>query len=417
MNIQKIQGGVTFPKGFQAASCEANIKYKGRTDMAMIYSPVPCALAATFTTNRVKAAPVVWDQRILAGGAPVRAVVVNSGIANAGTGETGMALCRDTAAFTGKTLGCPAEAVLLGSTGVIGPNLPLDRLTAGVAKMAAALSDSLEAGTAASRAIMTTDTVNKEFACVFDLPAASGEGTVSVRLGGMSKGSGMIHPNMSTMLGYLTTDCAISPALMQRALREVVADTFNMISVDGDTSTNDTLLLLSSGLAGNQPVTEEDESFAIFKEALFRLCRDLAVTMAGDGEGATHLLQMRVFHADTVENARILAKSVIGSSLVKAMVYGRDANCGRILCALGYAGVEFDPAKIEIFLEGGPDQEGVCFYRDGCVQSFDEEKALALLSRRDVFFSCDMKMGAAEATAWGCDLTYDYVKINGEYRS
>ncbi len=415
MKITKIPGGVTAARGFQAACCAAGIKYQGRTDMAMLYCEVPCAAAGTYTTNLVKAAPVLWDREIVQQRKTAQAVVVNAGIANAGTGEKGMELCRQTAEAAGRVLKIPAASVLLGSTGVIGPNLPLDRITAGVEKMASALSASAEAGTAASRAIMTTDTVNKEFAAEFELPAADGSGAVTVRIGGMSKGSGMIHPNMCTMLGYITTDIAIDQALLQKALSSVVPDTFNMISVDGDTSTNDTLLLLASGLAGNRPVTEEDESYALFREALFSICRDLAVKMAGDGEGATRLMEMRVYHADTKENARVLARSVIASSLVKAMVFGRDANCGRILCALGYAGPVFDPAVIEIYLHG--ENETLCFYRDGCVQAFDEEKALELLSGKTVRFSCDLKAGEAEATAWGCDLTYDYVKINGDYRS
>jgi glutamate N-acetyltransferase/amino-acid N-acetyltransferase len=262
---------------------------------------------------------------------------------------------------------------------------------------------------------MTTDTVNKEFAVSFELPAENGAGTVTVHLGGMCKGSGMIHPNMCTMLAYLTTDCAISRDLLQQALSAVVQDTFNMISVDGDTSTNDTLLVLSNGLAGNRCIDKADETYSLFCEALFTVCRDLAVKMAGDGEGATHLVEMRVYNADTKKNAQILARSVVGSSLVKAMIYGRDANCGRILCALGYAGPDFDPAVIELYLVG--EKETVCFYRDGCVQDFDEEKAAAILSEKEVRFACDMKMGSAEAFAWGCDLTYDYVKINGDYRS
>ena len=413
--IRKISGGVTAAKGFQAACCAAGIKYKGRTDMAMIFSDTPCAVAGTFTSNKVKAAPVLWDMQAVESGVPARAVVVNAGIANAATGKTGMDLCAATAEHTAKTLDVPAGSVLLGSTGVIGPNIPLDRISAGVTAMAGTLSDTLEAGTAASKAIMTTDTVNKEFAVEFDLPAADGSGTVTVRLGGMSKGSGMIHPNMCTMLGYVTTDCAISGELLTKAIRRVVPDTFNMITVDGDTSTNDTLLLLANGKAGNRPVEAEDESYAVFCEALFSVCHDLAVLMASDGEGATHLVEMRVFHADTKENAKTLARSVVGSSLVKAMIYGCDANCGRILCALGYAGPNFDPAVIELYLHG--EKETLCFYRDGCVQAFDEEKAAAILSEKEVRFSCDMKMGEAEATAWGCDLTYDYVKINGDYRS
>lgn len=416
MSIKRIPGGVTAAKGFKAACCAAGIKYKDRTDMAMILSDAPCAVAGTFTTNVVKAAPVIWDRRIVQEVKTARAVVVNAGIANAATGSAGLAMCEATAEHTAKVLGVPADQVLLGSTGVIGPNLPLDRISAGVTQMAEALSGTLEAGTAASKAIMTTDTVNKECAVAFELPAADGSGAVEVHLGGMSKGSGMIHPNMCTMLGYITTDCAIDQALMQRLVGEVVADTFNMISVDGDTSTNDTLLVLANGTAGNAPVIDADsEACRLFREALFTVCRDLAVKMAGDGEGATHLMEMKVTGADTKEHAKMLARSVIGSSLVKAMVFGKDANCGRVLCALGYAGVDFDPAVIELYLVG--ENETLCFYRDGRVQAFDEDVALKILSEKAVRFTCDMAMGSEEATAWGCDLTYDYVKINGDYRT
>ena len=413
--ISKIPGGVTAAKGFKAACCAAGIKYQGRTDMAMIACDVPCAVAGTFTTNLVKAAPVIWDMDVVYREKHAQAVVVNAGIANAATGKPGLDLCRITAECASESLHIPVSSVLLGSTGVIGPNIPADRITYGVTQMAASLSDSREAGTLASKAIMTTDTVNKEFAVTFDLPAADGAGTVTVHLGGMSKGSGMIHPNMSTMLGYVTTDCAIDQALLQQALSAVVRDTFNMITVDGDTSTNDTLLVLASGLAGNRPIDKADENYGLFCEALFSVCRDLAVTMAGDGEGATHMIEMRVCNADTKENAQVLARSVVGSSLVKAMVYGKDANCGRILCALGYAGPKFDPAVIELYLVGK--QDTVCFYRDGHVQDFDEDLALSIMSKHDVRFTADMKMGCSEATAWGCDLTYDYVKINGDYRS
>lgn len=415
MKMRMIPGGVTAAAGFRASSCAAGIKYKGRQDMAMIVSSVPCAAAGTFTSNHVKAAPVLWDMDLVHHHPTARAVVVNAGIANAATGEPGLSQCRETAAHMEKVLNVPASQVLIGSTGVIGPNLPMDRIRAGIDSMAASLSGTEEAASSAAHAIMTTDTISKECAVAFELPAENGQSPVTVHLGGMSKGSGMIHPNMCTMLAYLTTDCAISQELLQRAVSEVVADTFNMISVDGDTSTNDTLLVLASGLAGNQPVQAADESFSLFREALFTVCRELAVKMAGDGEGATHLIEVQVKNADTKENARVLARSVICSSLVKAMIFGKDANCGRILCALGYAGPDFDLNRLEVWLDGEPDK--VCFYRDGCVQRFDEEKALQLLSRHKVIITCDMGMGSAEATAWGCDLTYDYVKINGDYRT
>ena len=400
--MRKIPGGVTAAKGYRAACCAAGIKYKDRTDMAMVLSDVPCAA-------------VLWDRELVQASSPAQAVVVNAGIANAATGKTGMDLCAATAEYAGQALGIPASSVLLGSTGVIGPNIPLDKITAGIAAMKDLLSDSEEAGTQASRAIMTTDTVNKETAVSFELPGADGAEPVTVTLGGMCKGSGMIHPNMCTMLAYLTTDCAIDPSMLQLALSSVVQDTFNMITVDGDTSTNDTLLILANGLADNRVIDGPDESYELFREALFTVCRELAVKMAADGEGATHLIETRVYNADTKENAKLLARSVVGSSLVKAMIFGRDANCGRVLCALGYAGPDFDPAVIEVYLQGKDDT--LCFYRDGCVQAFDEEKAAAILAEKEVRISCDMKMGAAEATAWGCDLTYDYVKINGDYRT
>ena len=415
MQINEISGGVTRARGFKASSAAAGIKYQGRTDMAMVYSEKPCTTAGTFTSNMVKAAPVLWDRELVNAGKETQAIVVNSGIANAGSGKEGMAICEQTAEAVAEALGIAKDAVLIGSTGVIGPLIPMDRIRNGICRLVPALASSEEAGTAASRAIMTTDTVNKECAVSFTLPAADSEGTVTVYLGGMSKGSGMIHPNMCTMLAYLATDCAVDRRLLQKAVAEVVKDTFNMISVDGDTSTNDTLLVLANGLACNQPINIEDESYALLKEALFNVCRELAMKMAADGEGATHLVEMQVVNADTKENARILARAVVSSSLVKAMIYGKDANCGRILCALGYAGPAFDPSAIELFLEGK--EERVIFYTDGRVQEFDEDKALNILSEPTVRFLCDMHMGNQEATAWGCDLTYDYVKINGDYRS
>ncbi len=415
MELHKIPGGVTAAIGFSAASCMAGIKYQNRTDMAMIFSDAPCTAAGTFTSNVVKAAPVLWDREIVQSAQPVRAVVVNSGIANAGTGAEGMRICEKTAEAVNARLGVPTRSVLLGSTGVIGMQIPLDRIEAGIGLLADGLGHSLEKGTEASRAIMTTDTVNKETAVVIQLPNGDGTGVVPVTIGGMSKGSGMIHPNMCTMLAYITTDCAIEKTLLQSLVSGIVADTFNMISVDGDTSTNDTLLVLANGRAGNRTIAAEDESCRVFAEALHAVCRELAMKMAADGEGATKLIESTVVHMDTKENARVLAKSVISSSLVKAMVFGKDANCGRILCALGYAGPVFDPALTEIRMKGESGE--VVFCKDGAVLSFDEDLALRILSEDKVCFLSDMHMGEESATAWGCDLTYDYVKINGDYRT
>lgn len=407
--MKQIQGGVTAAKGFEAAGTAANIKYKDRMDMALIYSTAPCRAAGTFTTNVVKAAPVMWDKEIVESSPYAQAVVVNAGIANACTGKQGMDYCREEAQTAAGLLQIPENAVLVGSTGVIGMQLPMERIKEGIRKLVSAKGDSIEAGTTASKAIMTTDTVNKEIAVTVEL------GGKTVTIGGMCKGSGMIHPNMCTMLSFLTTDLAISKELLQEALQEDVKDTYNMISVDGDTSTNDTVLLLANGMAGNDKITEKDENYQKFVEALRAVNTALARKMAGDGEGATALLEMKVIHADTKEHAKTLAKSVICSSLTKAAIYGHDANWGRILCALGYSGVVFDPEKIELYFESRSGK--IQIYKDGVAADYSEEEATKILSEEEVTVLADMKMGDAEATAWGCDLTHEYVTINADYRS
>ena len=407
--IEKIQGGVTAAKGFQAAAAEANIKYKGRTDMAMVYSTVPCRAAGTFTKNLVKAAPVKWDQAVVYDRGRAQAVVVNSGIANACTGAEGYEYCRKTADAAAKALQIPEDSVLVASTGVIGMQLPIDRIEAGVSAMAPMLSDSEEAGHAAAKAIMTTDTRPKEVAVEMTL------GGKKVTLGGMSKGSGMIHPNMCTMLCFLTTDACISQKLLLEALQADVKKTFNMISVDGDTSTNDTVLLLANGQAGNPEITEKNEDYQTFCEALRIVNTTLARMMAGDGEGATALFEVTVKGAKTWEQAAVLARSVVSSSLTKAAIYGHDANCGRVLCAMGYAGVSFDPDKVDLWFESRAGKIKVI--EDGMLTAYSEEEATAILSEDEVTAVADIKEGQAEATAWGCDLTYDYVKINADYRS
>lgn len=407
--MEKIKGGVTAAKGFQAAGVEANVKYKNRKDMAMIISRVPCKAAGVFTSNVVKAAPVVWDREMIDNSPYIQAVVVNSGIANACTGRQGYAYCQETAAAAAAALQIPENAVLVASTGVIGMQLPMDRITGGVEKLAGALSDTREAGTQAAEAIMTTDTVSKQAAVQFEA------GGKTVTVGGMAKGSGMIHPNMCTMLGVVTTDIAISKELLQEALRADVADTFNMISVDGDTSTNDTLVVLANGCAGNPEITEKNEDYDKFVEALHEVNETLAKMMAGDGEGATALFETKVIHAASKEDARTLAKSVICSSLTKAAIFGHDANWGRILCALGYSGASFDPEALELFFESSAGR--IQIYKDGQAADYSEEQATKILSCPVVTVVVDMKMGEEQATAWGCDLTYDYVKINADYRS
>lgn len=407
--MEIIKGGVTAAKGFEAAGVEAAIKYKNRKDMALVYSATPCKAAGTFTTNVVKAAPVLWDKDIVDNSPAVHAVVVNAGIANACTGKQGYAYCEETAKVAAEALNVPENSVLVASTGVIGMQLPMDRIAAGVEKLAEAKKEGLEAGLMAAEAIMTTDTVSKEVAVTFDING------VTVTMGGMCKGSGMIHPNMCTMLGFVTTDVAISKELLTKALKEDVVDTFNMISVDGDTSTNDTLLVLANGCAGNVEITREDENYAKFKEALHYVNMTLAKKMAGDGEGATALFETKVINAKTKEDARILAKSVICSSLTKAAIFGHDANWGRILCALGYSGAQFDPESLELFFEGGGKR--IQIYKDGVATDYSEEEATVILSQPEVTVVVDMKSGTETATAWGCDLSYDYVKINADYRS
>ena len=407
--MKVIEGGVTAAKGFEAAGVEANIKYQNRKDMALIYSTTPCQAAGTFTTNVVKAAPVLWDKDIVENSPFAQAVVVNAGVANAGTGVQGMAYCKEEADAASELLHIPQNAVLIGSTGVIGMQIPIDRIKEGIKLLAAAKADTLEAGHTAAEAIMTTDTHRKEIAVRFLV-----DGT-EVTLGGMCKGSGMIHPNMCTMLGFVTTDAAISKELLQEALREDVKDTFNMVSVDGDTSTNDTLLVLANGMAGNEEIVSKDERYNRFVEALHIVNETLAKKMAGDGEGATALFETRVIHARTKEEARVLSKSVICSSLTKAAIFGHDANWGRILCALGYSGVSFDPENIELFFEG--EDKRIQIYKDGTATDYSEEEATKILALPEVRVVVDMKMGDSEARAWGCDLTYDYVKINADYRS
>lgn len=407
--MKQIKGGVTAAKGFEAAGTAANIKYKDRMDMAMIYSEAPCKVAGTFTTNVVKAAPVLWDKAIVDNSPYAQAVVVNAGIANACTGQQGMDYCREEAQTVSKLLNIPENAVLVGSTGVIGMQLPMERINAGIQQLAASKDGTLEAGTTASKAIMTTDTVNKEIAVTVTL------GGKTVTVGGMSKGSGMIHPNMCTMLAYITTDAAISKPLLQEALGNSIIDSYNMISVDGDTSTNDTCLVLANGLAGNEEITKKGEDYDTFCEALDFVNTYLARKMAGDGEGATALFETTVLNAATKQDARVLAKSVIGSSLCKAAVYGHDANFGRFLCALGYSGISFDPEKVELFFESSAGK--LLIYKDGVAADYSEEEATKILSQPEVTVLVDMKMGNETATAWGCDLTYDYVKINADYRS
>ncbi len=409
--MKRINGGVTAAKGYKASAVAAGLKYQDRTDMAMVYSEVPAEAAGTFTTNVFKAAPVIWDRRIVSELGRARAIVVNSGIANACTGHQGEECCRRTAAAAAAALGIDADGVLLGSTGVIGMQLPIEKMEDGARELAKRLESGELAGLAAERAIMTTDTRPKEAACTCEISGRT------VTVGGMAKGSGMIHPNMCTMLAYITSDASISHEMLQRALGDIVPDSFNMISVDGDTSTNDTLLVLANGMAGNEKISSFGADYDAFFEALSYVCTSLAKQMAADGEGATKLVESIVEGADTKEHARMLAKSVVSSSLTKAAMFGCDANWGRELCALGYSGVPFDPARVELYFRSGDGSKEMLVFKDGEGVGYSEEEASELLSSSHVQIVSRMNMGNETATAWGCDLTYDYVKINADYRS
>jgi len=405
-----IKGGICAPKGFFASATEANIKYKNRTDMAMIFSKVPAISAGTYTTNLVKAAPVLCDRKITDSETYVNAIVINSGIANACTKDEGMEYCKQSAKKAASELGAEENSILLASTGVIGMQLPIDKICAGIESLSNSLEQSEKAANEAAKAIMTTDTVSKEIAIEFEI---SGK---TVKMGAMCKGSGMIHPNMCTMLGFITTDVNISKELLLKALRDDVVDTFNMVSVDGDTSTNDSLIILANGLADNEKIAcESSEEYKVFKSNLNFVTTALSKMIAGDGEGATALFEVVVEGAKTKETARTLAKSVVTSSLTKAAIFGHDANWGRILCALGYSGEKFDPDNMELYFES--ENGKILIYKDGVSVGFDEEKATKILSAKEVRALVKLNMGDFSATAWGCDLTFDYVKINADYRS
>lgn len=406
---KNISGGVNAAKGFMANGLNAGIKNNVKKDMALVYSEKPCVAAVVFTTNKVKAAPVKWDYNVVHNSPYAQAVVINSGVANACTGEEGYGYCMDMAEAVGNEMQLPKDAVLVASTGVIGRQLPMDIIKEGIKKLPKGLKPDEEAATLAAEAIMTTDTKSKQVAVNFEI-----DGKV-VTVGGMCKGSGMIHPNMATMLCFITTDCMIKKDLLQKALSEIVNDTFNMISVDGDTSTNDSVLLLANGMAENKIIDTEDENYKKFYEALYYIMEELSKKIAGDGEGCTCLFEVRVLNALTKEDAKTMAKSVVCSSLTKAAIYGHDANWGRILCAMGYSGAEFDPELVDIYFESACGRLQIV--KDGRADDYSEEEATKILSEDHVIAICDCKQGTFNATAYGCDLTHEYVNINADYRS
>ena len=404
--MKMMEGGVTAAQGFVAGGIHCGVrKNKSKPDLAMIYSEKPCTAAAVYTRNLVKGAPILVTQKNLADGT-AKAVICNSGNANtcnADGVEKAEAMCQ----LAAKALGIAPQDVVVASTGVIGQVLPLEPIQEGIPELVKTLSP--EGSLAAATAIMTTDTIPKEAAAQVEI------GGKTVTLGGISKGSGMIHPNMATMLCFVTTDCAISPEMLQRAIHQVTETTFNMISIDGDTSTNDTFAILANGAAGNQEITAPGPDYDAFVEALEAVCRKLSKLMAGDGEGATKLLICQTEGAATLDAARTVAKSVICSTLFKAAMFGADANWGRVLCAIGYSGAAVDVNKIDVSFRTAKGRVDVC--KNGAGIPFSEEEASLVLGEREIEILIHLHMGQERAEAYGCDLTYDYVKINGDYRT
>ena len=408
MNI--IDGGVTAPIGFSATGLRAGIKPgKKNRDMALVVSEVPATVAGTFTLNVVKAAPVLWDKLIVEKQETARAIIINSGVANACTGEIGYENAKTMAANVAMKLDVDKNQVLVASTGVIGKQLPMEVIYHGIEELVPKLTSTREGAALAAEAILTTDTKKKEIAVEIEIDGKK------VTIGAMCKGSGMIHPNMGTMLGFITTDISISKDLLVELLKADIEDTFNMVSVDGDTSTNDSVLILANGLAGNTTIETKNKDYDIFLEALHEVNEFLAKAIAADGEGCTRLLETQVIHAPSKDVAKVLAKSITTSNLTKCAVYGKDANWGRILCAMGYAGVDFDPYKVDICIKSNCGE--IKLVENGMATDYDEEMATNILSPEKVIILADIKAGEAEAVAWGCDLTYEYIKINADYRS
>ena len=404
--MKLISGGICAAKGFKASGVHCGIR-KNRTkkDLALIVSDVPASAAAVYTTNLVKGAPLLLNMRNLSDG-KAQAVICNSGNANT-CNANGIQIAKEMCELVSKTTGIPANDVVVASTGVIGQPLDITPIADGMAELTANLS--YEGSNDAATAIMTTDTVSKEVAVEFEI-----NGKIC-RMGGIAKGSGMIHPNMATMLVFITTDCAIAPDMLQKALSGDIKNTFNMVSVDGDTSTNDMVTVLANGMAGNEVITEENQDFTVFMKALNTLTVNLCRMIAGDGEGATKLLECVVTGAEDEETAKICAKSVICSSLLKAAMFGADANWGRVLCAIGYSGASVDVTKIDVSFKSNKGEITVC--QNGAGVPFSEEKAKEILLEKEIDIVISVGDGKYSATAWGCDLTYDYVKINGDYRT
>lgn len=401
-------GGVTIPTGFKAGGLNCGIKQGDKNDLGIIYSEVPGSTSIMTTTNIVKAAPILWCNEVISN--PYKqAVVVNSGNANACTGKQGEEAVAATAEKMGTALGLKPEDILVASTGIIGVPLPVEKILAGIDALVLKLGNTKEHGESAANAILTTDTEIKTIGVEIELQGKP------VKIGGMAKGSGMIHPNMATMLSFVTTDANIEPELLQKLLKETTIDTYNMISVDGDTSTNDMVTVMANAMAGNNTLKEDTPDYEIFKEAFVYVHKTLAKKIIRDGEGATKFVEVEVYGTKTKDDARTLAKSVITSSLVKTALFGEDANWGRVLCALGYSGADFDPLKVSLVFSS---QAGmITLLNDGVPIPFDEDEAKKVLSETDIHIAVELEEGDEKAVAWGCDLSYEYVKINGDYRS
>lgn len=409
LEMQNIEGGIIAAKGFKSTGGIGGIKKNGKKDLAFIYSEVLANGAGAFTTNVVKAAPVLWDEKILNNKNKIKGIVVNSGNANACTGKTGEENTKLMAQTYAECIGAETEQILVASTGVIGVQLPIEKVIDGIKNITPHLGNLLKDGILAAESIMTTDLVKKEIAIEFEI---SGK---KVRMGGIAKGSGMIHPNMATLLSFITTDINISQELLEKAIKNSVIDSYNMISVDRDTSTNDTVIILANGLAGNNEIKDTSNDYYTFKRALDYLNKELAKSMARDGEGATKFIEMNVLEAESIEKARKIAKSVITSNLTKTAMFGEDANWGRVLCAMGYAGVDFDISEVKLMFSSKAGE--LVVMEKGIAVTFDEAIASKILAETDITITAEMGEGDYSATAWGCDLSYDYIKINGDYRS
>lgn len=406
--IKQIEGGVVAAEGFMASGIHCGIrKNRSKRDIALIYSVVPAKAAAVYTTNLVKGAPLTVTKNHIANGI-AQAIICNSGNANTCNAD-GIAVAETMAELTGKTLGVKAEDVIVASTGVIGQPLDITPIANGLGQLKDELTDTLSGGSNAAEAIMTTDTIAKEVAVSFEV------GGKVCKLGGIAKGSGMIHPNLATMLVFITTDCAISAEMLQAALSGDIQNTFNMVSIDGDTSTNDMVALMANGMAGNREITEKNDDFKVFAQALNTVTVQLCRMIAGDGEGATKLLECTVSGADSIQVAKTVAKSVICSSLLKAAMFGADANWGRVLCAIGYSGADVDVTKVDVAFRSVKGSISVC--KNGAGIPFSEENAKEILLEKEIEILVSVGSGTYSASAWGCDLTYDYVKINGDYRT